>query len=253
MNERVSIMANANVPIAIVTGGSRGIGQAIVKALDREGYAGAFCFQSNEAAASQTLEFLEDERWLAQQVDVRDSAAMRSFFDQVTDTYGRLDVVVHAAGVTDDRPLPVMDIDAWHRVIDINLTGAFNACQAGAMAMVRQKSGSIVLIGSVVGRDGNIGQANYSASKAGMAGLGRSAAAELARWNVRVNVVEPGFIETDMTSGLSVEKKNAYLERIPLRRFGKVEEVAELVTYLASNKSRYITRQTIGIDGGLLV
>lgn len=241
-------------PVAIVTGGSRGIGRDIVQTLARDGYIVAFCYASNHTAAQEVLADLPNEALgIASCVDVRSAERVSEFVSEVSEKFGRIDAAIHCAGITQDAPMVTMPTSAWEEVLATNLTGAFNLCQAAAWPMIRNRGGSIVLCGSVAGRDGNIGQANYSASKSGLTGLAKTAALELARWNIRVNVVAPGFVETDMTSELGKKALEGALEKIPLKSFATPSEVAELVSFLTSQKSRYITRQTIGIDGGLVL
>ncbi|CAM3011453.1 SDR family NAD(P)-dependent oxidoreductase [Actinomyces slackii] len=245
--------AESQGPVAVVTGGSRGIGRAIVRHLSNVGYSGGFCYQSDTASADSTLQEIGGDSWISRQVDVRNADKVKAFVDEVAHRYGRLDLAVHSAGIVGDALLPAMSPELWESVVQTNLTGAFNLCRASSTQMMRSKSGSIVLVGSIVGRDGNIGQANYSASKAGLIGLCKSAAVELARWQIRVNVVAPGFIVTDMTEELVEHKKASFLDRVPLRRFGQPEDIAKAVLFLGSSASSYITRQTIYVDGGMLV
>jgi 3-oxoacyl-[acyl-carrier protein] reductase len=170
---------------------------------------------------------------------------------EVADRYGRLDVVVNNAGITRDGLAVRMSDEDWAAVIGTNLSGAFYVSRAAAKVMMRQRSGSIVMISSVVGLVGNAGQANYAAAKAGLLGLARSLARELAPRNVRVNAVAPGFITTDMTAGLPESVKEAALSSIALKRFGEPEDVADAVAFLASDAAKYITGQVIAVDGGM--
>lgn len=244
---------DTRMPTAIVTGGSRGIGSAIVTRLANAGYRGAFCYRTDEMNAQSTLDQVGHGTWTTRQVDVRNFTEVDAFVRDTADELGGIDVVVHSAGVTRDSPLAVMSTESWSDVIDTNLTGAFNLCRASSTQFIRARQGSVILIGSVIGRDGNEGQVNYAASKAGLVGLCRAAARELARWNTRVNVIAPGFVDTDMTGKLSQTHREHYLERIPLGRFGSPEEIARLAEFLASSDSSYITGQVIGVDGGLTV
>lgn len=238
-------------PVAVVTGGSRGIGASIVTELARDGYQVAYCYSGDTQAAERLAQELPPEaKCLHRKADVRDSAAVHAFLSEVREVMGEPDLLVVCAGVTRDSPLVLMPDADWHSVIDINLTGAYNFCRAIAFPMMKQRSGSIVLIGSVAGTFGNASQANYSASKAGLEGLGKSLAKELARYGIRVNVVAPGFIETDMTASLDENMRAKVAQEIPVRRFGQVEEVASVVGFLASARASYITGQVIGVNGG---
>ncbi|MHB0975907.1 MAG: 3-oxoacyl-[acyl-carrier-protein] reductase [Candidatus Aquicultorales bacterium] len=240
--------------VAVVTGGTRGIGRATALSL---GGAGAIVIFSgrDEAAAEDTIEAVEQAGGIAvfQKVDMTDAAAVKAFIDEVVSTQGRLDVLVNNAGITRDGLLVRLKEEDWDSVIEVNLKSAFVCCQAAAKHMMKQRSGSIVNISSVVGLMGNAGQVNYAASKAGLIGMTKSLAKELAPRSIRVNAVAPGFIETEMTAGLTEETNAKILERIPMARFGDASEVAEAVLFLASDMSRYMTGQVLVVDGGLVM
>lgn len=238
---------------AIISGATRGIGRAIAVKLAQEGADISFNFLRSQKEA----EMLETEikklnvGVKSYQVDIKDYDAVKSWVDDTRESFGGIDIVVNNAGVTRDKALALMDPDDWHEVINTNLDGTFNLTRAAIISLMKQKSGVIVNISSVSGITGLPRQTNYSASKAGMLGFTRSLAKEVASYNIRVNAVAPGFIETDMIGILKDDHKNKIIEQIPLRRFGKAEEVADLVKFLVSEDARYMTGQTLVIDGGL--
>ncbi|GAA1354189.1 3-oxoacyl-[acyl-carrier-protein] reductase [Catellatospora bangladeshensis] len=192
-------------------------------------------------------------RALAWQCDVADHAAVRELVSTVAERLGDVDVLVTSAGIVRDNPLMMMTEQQWHEVLDTNLDGTFNACRAVVFEMMKRRSGSIVNISSVAGVYGNPTQTNYSASKAGIIGFSQALAKEVGRYGIRVNVVAPGFIETDMTGALSDKVKQTALKSIPLGRLGQPEEVADLVSYLASDRAAYITGTVMQIDGGIVL
>ena len=240
--------------VSLVTGGSRGIGRAICLALAKPGDVVAFNhFDPNEDAANETIKLLQEKGVTAEgkKFDVSDPAEVNAYVDHLVSTYGRLDNLINNAGITMDTLMVRMSLEQFERVIKVNLTGAFVCAQAAAKVMMRQRSGSIVSISSVVGQTGNFGQVNYSASKAGLMGLTKSAAKELAGRNVRVNAVAPGFIETEMTKDLPQKALDAMMALIPLKKSGQPEDVADVVAFLCSDKARYLTGQIIHVGGGM--
>lgn len=239
--------------MALVTGGSRGIGKQIALKFASEGADVAFTYQSNEAVALETMSEIEaiGRKTIAFASNASSFDDTHVLVNNVIDSFGHIDILVNNAGITKDGLILRMTQEQWDSVIDVNLKSAFNFIHSVAPSMARQRSGSIINISSVVGVHGNAGQTNYAASKAGMIGLAKSVAAELGSRGVRANVVAPGFICTEMTEKLPEDIKKSYETRIPLRRGGKPEEVADLCVFLASDRSSYITGQVIQIDGGM--
>jgi len=239
--------------VAMVTGGSRGIGRACALALARAGARVVITYAGNEAAAQETLSLLEKASGQARALkfDVSDTGACQAAVEQVVKELGRLDVLVNNAGVAvDGLVMRVKDAD-WDLQLDTNLKGPFALIRAACRPMMKQRSGAIVNITSVVGEMGNAGQAAYSASKAGMIGLTRSVARELASRNIRVNAVSPGFVDTDMTAKIGGEVRQRLLQGIPLERLGTAEEVASAVVFLASDLASYITGEVLKVNGGM--
>ncbi|MCO6466996.1 MAG: 3-oxoacyl-[acyl-carrier-protein] reductase [Bradyrhizobiaceae bacterium] len=239
--------------VFIVTGGSRGIGEGIVRTLAREGATVHATFNSSPDRAEAIAKQIADEGGTVQfhQVDVSNEEAVNAFIDSVVTTSGRLDGVVNNAGITRDGLIMRMSTADWQSVIDTNLTGVFYLCRAAARVMLRQRSGRIVNIGSIVGLAGNAGQVNYSAAKAGIVGLTKSLARELSSRNVLVNCLAPGYVETEMTGKLTDEQRAAYYESIPLKRAASPGEIAGVVSFLLAEESSYITGQVLNVDGGL--
>lgn len=240
--------------IAVVTGGARGIGREIVKTLALRGYRCVVNYISSEQAATDLcLELNESgHAAIAHQADVRnldDVEAMRDHMSSLG--WSNVHVLVNNAGIISDAFHHKMDVDAWHRVIDTNLTGAFNCCRVFVPDMRIQRAGKIVNIASFVGLAGNLGQANYAASKAGIIGMTKALALELARYGVTVNAVAPGFIEAGMLASIPEEIRDGLLDRIPMRRFGRANEVAEAVAYLTSTSADYVTGHTLSVNGGI--
>jgi 3-oxoacyl-[acyl-carrier protein] reductase len=238
--------------VAYVTGGSRGIGEAIVLALAADGY-NVIAVARNREKLDAVVKTAADKGQSveAAAVDIADSAALTASIEQVIEKHGRLDTLVNNAGITRDGLFMRMEDKDFDDVLNTNLKSAFVACRAAARTMIRAKWGRIINIASVSGLVGNAGQVNYSASKAGLMGMTRSIARELAGKQVTANCVAPGFITTDMTDVLPPQIKEKVLEIIPLRRFGNVADIAAMVAFLASDKSGYITGQVIAVDGGM--
>ncbi len=241
--------------VALVTGGSRGIGRAICKELAAQGAFVYVNYTSRPDAAEETLgacrEAGGDGAVLG--YNVGESAAVEAAFEQIKERSGRLDVLVNNAGVTADGLLMRMKDEDWAKVINVNLSGAFYCSRAASKMMMKARSGRIINISSVVGQMGNIGQASYVSSKAGLIGLTKALAKELASRNITVNAVAPGFITTEMTEKLSEEMKKEHLRAIPLARYGTPEEVAAAVAFLASDAAGYISGQVLAVNGGMYV
>ena len=241
--------------VAVVTGASRGIGRAIALRLAQEGAAVVINYNGSKERAQEVKTEIESAGGTAQimQCDVADAASCDEMFQTIIKEFGRIDILVNNAGITRDGLLMKMAEEDFDAVIDTNLKGTFHCIRAVSRQMLRQKSGRIINLSSVSGVLGNAGQANYSASKAGIIGLTKSAARELASRNINVNAIAPGFVDTDMTITLSDKVKEGAKGQIPLGRFGKPEEIAELALFLSSEKSDYITGQVINIDGGMVM
>lgn len=239
--------------VAIVTGGTRGIGRSIVRALAEEGADVVFTYMKNQILADSLVEEVKKagRRALAVQMDVRDFEGSKALVEKVKEVYGRIDILVNNAGITRDRSLMMMSRGDWTEVIDTDLTGVFNTTRACIITFLKQKSGNVVNISSIGGIHPLPGQVNYAAAKAGVIGFTKALAREVAPYKIRVNTVAPGFIETDMTGNLNEKYRQRLLEVIPTNRFGTPEEVAKVVVFLVSDKSQYITGQVIQIDGGL--
>jgi len=240
--------------VALVTGGSRGIGAAIVQRLAKDGFhvvAVARSADKLQAVCDQVKSEGGSAEPLA--VDIADAKALATAVEKVAETHGRLDVLVNNAGITRDGLILRMDDEDFDAVIDTNLKSAFVAIRTAARPMMRAKGGRIINISSVSGVAGNAGQANYAASKAGLIGLSKSVAKELAGKNITCNVVAPGFITTDMTDALSDQIKERVKEVIPLRRFGQASEIAGVVAFPAGPDSTYVTGQVIVVDGGMVM
>jgi 3-oxoacyl-[acyl-carrier protein] reductase len=244
---------NMQGKIALVTGGSRGIGRACAVALAKAGAKVVISYAGNEAAAQETLGLLQAAGTAGEAVkfDVADTAACQSAIDGIVKAHGRLDVLVNNAGIAVDGLIMRFKDEDWDRTLDTNLKGAFALIRAASRPMMKQRGGAIVNVTSIVGEMGNGGQAAYAASKAGLIGLTKSVAKELASRNIRVNAVSPGFIGTDMTSGLSEDNKSKMLEAIPLARLGSADEVANAVLFLSGDAASYITGEVLKVNGGM--
>lgn len=240
---------------ALVTGGSRGIGRAIALRLAAMGAKVAINYVSKPDAAQEVVDAIKAAGGDAglYKFDVADAAAVNDGVTQIIEDFGRLDILVNNAGITRDGLVMKMKEESWDQVLDTNLKGAFNCIKAVNRPMMKQRWGRIINISSVIGFLGNAGQANYAAAKAGLTGLTRSMARELASRNITVNGVAPGYIDTDMTRDLDDEVKEKVLAEIPMRAMGSVEDVAGAVAYLASDDARYITGQFIHVNGGMFM
>lgn len=248
-------MAQDGRPVALVSGGSRGIGRAVVKRLAADGHEVSFCYRSDEEAAAS----LEKEvgelgvRVLARKVDVASPDAVREWVAETQETLGAVDVAVTAAGITRDNPLLMMEDRDWKDVLAVNLDGTYHVCRSVVFEMMKRRSGSLVMLSSVAGVHGHATQSNYAATKAGIIGFAKSLAKEIGRYGIRSNVVAPGFIETDMTAVLSEKVRDQMRKSIPLNRFGGAEEVADMVSFLASDRAGYVTGSVFQIDGGITI
>ena len=237
--------------VVLVTGASRGIGRAIALRLASAGATVVAGARADHATPVQQQIEAEGGAALAIAVDVTDPASIGSAARTALDRFGRVDVLVNNAGIVRDQLLMRMKAEEWDAVVATNLTAAYRSCQAVLRPMLKQRSGRIINIASVVGQSGNPGQANYAASKAGLMGFTKSLAQEVASRGITVNVVAPGMIETDMTAALDERAQAALKERIPMGRLGSPEEVAGVVRFLASDEASYITGQVIGVNGGM--
>ena len=238
---------------ALVTGGSRGIGKAIVWALAREGAKVAFIYRSNTEAAEQLVSDLElDQREaIAIQADVKSKDDADRVVEELLEKWEKIDILVNNAGIIRDGLLATMEADSWQDVIDTNLTSVYNFCHAVVRPMMSARSGRIVNMSSVAANVGNPGQSNYAASKGGIEGFTRCLAAEVSRRGITVNAVAPGFIETDMTVAVRNAAGDEIKKRIPARRLGLPEDIANAVLFLASDEAAYITGHVLTVDGGL--
>jgi 3-oxoacyl-[acyl-carrier protein] reductase len=241
--------------VAVVTGAGRGIGHAIAVRLAKEG-ARVASVSRTESNAQKTADEINSSRADAAKayaVDVADQAAVQNAAAQIFEDFGRVDILVNNAGVTRDGLSMRMSMEDWDTVLNTNLKGAFNFTQAVMRPMIKQRSGRIINISSIAGLTGNAGQANYSASKAGLIGLTKTLARELASRGITVNAVAPGLIETDMTTVLSDEIRQAILQKVPLGKLGEPDDIAGAVAYLASSEAKYITGQVLTVDGGMVM
>jgi len=241
--------------VAVVTGAGRGIGHAIALRLAKEGarVASVSRTEANAKKTASEINGLRADAAKAYAVDVADQAAVQKAAAQIFEDFGRVDILVNNAGVTRDGLSMRMSMDDWDTVLNTNLKGAFNFTQAVMRPMIKQRSGRIINISSIAGLTGNAGQANYAASKAGLIGLTKTLARELASRGITVNAVAPGLIETDMTAVLSDEIRQSILEKVPLGKLGEPDDIAAAVAYLASAEAKYITGQVLTVDGGMVM
>ncbi len=239
--------------VALVTGGSRGIGRAIALRLASDGHAVAVNYATNSAAADDVVATITGNGGaaIAVRADVGDADAVAAMFEAVEEELGRVDVLVNNAGITRDDLLLRMGPEAWDQVIETNLRSVYLCSRAAMRGMLRSRWGRIISVSSISGITGNPGQANYAASKAGIIGFSKSIAREIGSRNITVNVVAPGFIETDMTEELGTEIAEEVARRVAVGRLGRPEEIAAAVGYLASDDAAYVTGQTLVVDGGL--
>ena len=241
--------------VALVTGASRGIGRAIALELGKNGAKVAVNYAGSEKKANEVVDEIKaaGSDAIAIQADVAKIDDVKAMIKEVVKTFGSLDILVNNAGITRDNLLMRMKEEEWDAVINTNLKGVFNTTKAVTRQMMKQRSGRIINIASIVGVSGNPGQANYVAAKAGVIGLTKTTAKELASRNITVNAVAPGFITTDMTDELTDELKEEMLKQVPLGRLGDPEDVAKVVRFLASEDSSYMTGQTLHVDGGMVM
>lgn len=241
--------------VALVTGASRGIGREIALGLAKQGADVVVNYSGSEERANQVAAEIKElgRNAIAVQCDVSNSESVTSMVKATIDTFGKLDILVNNAGITKDNLLMRMKEDEWDDVININLKGVFLCTKAVTRQMMKQRSGRIINISSIVGVSGNPGQANYVAAKSGVIGLTKTTAKELSSRGITVNAIAPGFITTDMTDKLTEDVKDQMLKQIPLARFGEPSDIANVVVFLASEDSRYMTGQTLHVDGGMVM
>lgn len=238
--------------VALVTGGSRGIGEGIVRKLAAEGAKVVFTYRSSATKAEAIIESIgRPDDIIAIQSDAADYAQAEALIKSTLEAFGKIDILVNNAGITKDGLMLRMGEEQWDQVIEVNLKSVFNLTKHALRPMMKNRGGAIINMTSVVGVFGNAGQANYAASKAGIIGFTKSIAKEVGSRNIRCNAIAPGFIETEMTGELDDKTRDAYMANVPLKRFGKVDEIASMVTFLGSDAASYITGQTLSVCGGL--
>ncbi|MCU1686670.1 MAG: 3-oxoacyl-(acyl-carrier-protein) reductase [Amycolatopsis sp.] len=241
--------------VALVSGGSRGIGSAVVQRLAQDGFDVSFCYRSDSVAADVLGKEVTalGVRALTARADVTDVDAVDEWLARTKEELGPIDVVVTSAGITRDKPLALMETEDWGQVLRTNLDGVFNVCRPVVFDMMKRRTGTLVTLSSVSGVYGNPTQTNYSASKSGVIGFTKALAKEVGRFGIRANAVAPGMIDTDMLAELAAPARKKLLDAIPLRRFGRADEVADLVSFLVSDRAAYITGSVVEVTGGLVV
>ena len=244
-------MGSLEGKVALVTGGTRGIGKGIVQHFVKEGAKVVFSYRSSSAEADAIVAELGADHALAVQSDASVMEDAQGLVQQTLDIHGRIDVLINNAGITKDNLMLRMSEEQWDGVIQVNLKSVFNLTKSVLRTMLKQRAGSIINMGSVVGIFGNAGQANYAASKAGIIGFTKSIAKEVGSRGIRCNTVAPGFIQTEMTGELDEKTKESYISSIPLNDFGSVDDIANVCSFLGSDQSRYITGQVISVCGGM--
>ncbi len=237
--------------VALVTGGTRGIGKGIVRHFVQEGAKVVFSYRSSSSEAEGLVESLGKDNVIAVQSDAAVMSDAQDLVQKTLDAFEKIDILVNNAGITKDNLMLRMSEEQWDGVIQVNLKSVFNLTKSVLRTMLKQRSGSIINMGSVVGIFGNAGQANYAASKAGIIGFSKSIAKEVGSRGIRCNTVAPGFIQTEMTGELDEKTKEAYISSIPLNDFGSVDDIANICAFLGSDQSRYITGQVISVCGGM--
>ena len=247
-------MIDLSNKIALVTGASRGIGQSISMILAQNG-AHVVCVSRNINDVQSVADKITHQKFNASAAscDISDSNNVTELVKDIIEKHGRIDILINNAGITRDNLLMRMSEDDWNEVINVNLKAAFTAIKAASRSMIKQRSGRIINISSVVGLMGNAGQANYAASKAGLIGMTKSVAREFASRGITANCIAPGYVETEMTNKLTDKVKSSLNEQIPLGRIGNVEDIAYAVAFLASDEASYITGQTLAVDGGMVM
>ncbi len=255
MNKQIKGQHYLKDKSAIITGGSRGIGRAITASFLQLGANVTIVFKSNLKDAESLSDELNEYKDQIQivQGDISNEEDIKNIIEKSNNAYGDLDILVNNAGITSDTLLVRMKQEDWSKVIDINLTGTFNMTKAVMRGMIKNKYGRIINISSVVGEIGNLGQSNYSAAKAGIIGFTKSIAREVATRGITVNAIAPGFVETEMTDNLSDQQKEMILNAIPMNRYASPDDIANAVSFLASDNASYITGQTLNVDGGLVM